>query len=362
MARRMARAIHQFMPGFLYGDALGNQAFRIRELLRRWGFESQIYAQFRDQRFADSGQDYTHYSGNTDSVVIFHYSIGSPLTSFVRGLPDTVVPYYHNVTPPEFLQTYNPKFAALLAQGRCELVQFKDVRFALAASPYNSKEMVALGFRHVEVLPYFLYFDELLASAASRAGQEIARRYDDGKVNILFVGRIVPNKRQDDLLRAFNYYQRLVNRQSRLLLVGSDANSPGYRLELEVMVDVLGLDDVHLVGAVGLQDGLGGYYRAASVYLSMSEHEGFGVPLVEAMRFDVPVLAYKSSGVPYALGNAGILFSAKRYDVIAETIAALSEDPALRAQVVATQRQRLTQLTPEITASKLKQFVDVMSA
>jgi len=361
MAGLVARAIHQFMPAFLSGDALGNQAFRIRELLRRWGFESQVYTQYRDSRLSDPGEDYAVYNGNKENVVIFHYAIGSPLTSFVRELPDTVVPYYHNVTPPEFLHAYDPGLAALLAQGRHELAHFKDARFALAASAYNRDEMIALGYRRVEILSYFVFSDELLASAATAAGREIVRRYSDGKVNILFVGRIVPNKRQDDLLKAFSYFQHLVNPQSRLLLVGSSGNAPGYRLEIEVMATVLGLKHVHLTGQVGLQEGLGGFYRAASIFLSMSEHEGFGVPLLEAMAFDVPVLAYKSSGVPYAMGDAGILFSVKRYDVIAETIDALAQDPVLRAQVVAGQRRRLAQLAPEITATQLRQYVAMMA-
>jgi glycosyltransferase involved in cell wall biosynthesis len=280
----------------------------------------------------------------------------------MRGLPANVVLYYHNVTPPEMLRGYNPVFAALLAQGRRELAQFRDMPFAWAASAYNREELLVLGYANVEVLPYFLYFDELLASATSPAGREITGRFADGKVNILFVGRIVPNKRQDDLLRTFHYYQRLVNPDSRLLLVGSDANAPGFRLELEVMADMLRLADVHFAGAVSLKEGLGGYYRAATVFLSMSEHEGFGVPLVEAMRFDVPVLAYKSTGVPYALANAGILFRTKRYDIIAETIDAIARDSIIRAQLVAGQRDRLKQLSPEITEGQLRRVVEMISA
>ena len=130
-------AIHQIMPGFLYGDALGNQAVRIRELLRSWGCRSQVYAQFRDGRLDDSGEDYRRYAGNSDDVVIFHYSIGSPVTEFVRRLPGFVVPYYHNVTPPGFLRGYNEPLADLLEQGRRELVLFRDAPFALAASEYN---------------------------------------------------------------------------------------------------------------------------------------------------------------------------------------------------------------------------------
>lgn len=283
------------------------------------------------------------------------------MTEFVKQLPDKIVLYYHNVTPPEFLQDYNPEFAAKLEQGRRELSLFKDVPFALAASDYNRQEMLAMGFEDIAVMPYFVYFDELLASANNPAGRQIVKRYDDGWINLLFVGRLVPNKRQDDLIRAFNYYHKLVNPHSRLILVGSDANAPGYRLELETMVEALNLQQrVHITGPVGLREGLGGYYQVANVFLCMSEHEGFCIPLLEAMAFDIPVLALKATGVPYALGEAGIMFKQKRYDVIGELIDLLAHDARLRQQVIARQRKRLTDFGPDVIVKCLRSHVEHM--
>jgi len=349
--------IHQILPSFSYGDAVGNQAFHIRKLLRQWGFKSQIYAQFRDQRLSDRGKDYIHYHSNPDNLLIYHYASGSPLTEFVRQLPDTVIPYYHNVTPPGFMRHYNPEFAAWLEQGRRELLLFRDSAFAWADSEYNRQEMLTLGFDKVTVMPLFLSFDEMLASAGSPAGREIVARYDDGWVNLLFVGRLAPNKRQDDLIRAFNYYHQLVNPHSRLILVGSDLSVPGYRMELEIMTEALGIEHVHIPGMVGL-GALGGYYQAATVFLCLSEHEGFGVPLLEAMAFDVPVLAFNATGVPYAMGGAGILVNRKRYDVIGELIDLLARDENLRQRVTARQRQRLADFAPAATAECLRRHVD----
>mgnify|MGYP001824138903 CR=1 FL=1 len=351
-------AIHQIMPGFLYGDALGNQAVRIRELLRSWGYRSQVYAQFRDGRLHDPGEDYRRYAGSPADVVILHYSIGSPVTEFVQHLPSFVVPYYHNVTPPGFLRGYNEPLANLLEQGRRELALFKDAPFALAASEYNRREMLALGFPHVEVMPYFITFDALRTSSASPEGREIAARYDDSAANLLFVGRLVPNKRQDDLIRAFHAYYGLVNPRARLILVGSDSNAPGYRMELEAQAAALGLSDyVHLPGAVGPREGLGGYYQAADVFLCLSEHEGFCIPLVEAMAFELPVLAYHATGVPYAMGGAGVLVSTKRYDAIAELIDLMLRDESQRRQIVAGQRRRLKDLAPDRVAHVLRGHV-----
>jgi len=356
-------AIHQIMPGFLYGDALGNQAVRIRELLRSWGYRSQVYAQFRDRRLDDPGLDYRRYRDDPGDVLIFHYSIGSPVTGFVRKLAARVVPYYHNVTPPGYLRGYNEPLADLLEQGRQELALFREAPFALAASEYNRQEMLALGFRQVEVLPYFITFDRLRASTEGPAGQAITARYDDGAVNLLFVGRLVPNKRQDDLIRAFHAYHRLINPNSRLLLVGSDANAPGYRLELEAMAEALGLaEQVHLPGAVGPREGLGGYYRAADLFLSMSEHEGFCIPLLEAMAFDVPVLAYRATGVPYAMGNAGVQVNTKRYDLLAELIHLLVTNENLRPTLLAGQHRRLADLSPEQVTAKLRVCVQMVDS
>lgn len=349
------RAIHQIMPGFLHGDALGNQALRIRELLRGWGYRSQVYAQFRNHRLDDPGSDYRRYRDAPDDLLLFHYSIGSPVTQFVRGLSARIVPYYHNVTPPGYLRGYNEPLADLLEQGRQQLALFSDVPFALAASEYNRQEMLELGFRRVDVLPYFITFDGLRASAEGPAGQAIADRYDDGAVNLLFVGRLVPNKRQDDLVRAFHAYHRLVNPHSRLLLVGSDANAPGYRLELEAQAQALDLaEHVHLVGSVGLKEGLGGYYRAADLFLCLSEHEGFCVPIAEAMAFDLPVLAYRASGVPFALGGAGVLITEKRFELVAELIDMLVRDEAYRNRLLAGQRRRLKELSPARVEERLR--------
>jgi len=349
--------IHQIMPGFLYGDALGNQAARIRELLREWGFESQVYAQHRDQRLKDPGVDYRRYRGDPENILIFHYSIASPVTDFVRQLPDKVVIYYHNVTPPEFLRGYNSELAKLLEKGREELASLKQTPFALAASDYNRQEMLEVGFENVTVLPYFLYFDELLASAESPAGEKIINRYDDDWVNLLFVGRIVPNKRQDDLIRAFNYYHKLVNPKSRLFLVGSDVNAPGYQLELEMMCEALELDSVYFTGSVGLREGLGGYYRAATAFVSMSEHEGFCVPLLEAMAFDLPILAFNAAGVPYTLGKSGLMVNRKQYDVIGETLRLIHDDDSLRQRIIENQRKQLGTYTPDRVEQKLKSYL-----
>ena len=357
MSLRKVNAIHQMLPSFLSRDAIGNQAFRMREILRKWGIDSQIYAQDRDPQWADSGIDYRRYRGDQNNLLILHHALGSDVSDFAAQLPDQLVFYYHNITPSEYLRGYNPSMADMADRGRKQLELYKNRPFALAGSEYNRMELLSAGFNDVGTMPYFIYVDELLEAAESDAGRRIADRYRDGWVNILFVGRIVPNKKQDDLIRAFGYYHKLVNPKSRLIMVGSEVCAPGYRWELETTAELLGLGrHVHMPGSVELQE-LGGYYRAASVFLCMSEHEGFCVPLLEAMAFDIPVLAFKATGVPDALGDSGVLLTRKNCDVVGEMLGLLVSDQRLRTQIVAGQRRRLESYTHIDIAAQFRQCI-----
>jgi len=355
------KAIHQIAPVFACGDAIGNQMFQIRERLRRWGIPSQVYAGGRDARLEDPGEVYHSYRGDPNHMLIYHYSTQSSLTSFVQHLPNQVVVYYHNITPPEFFAPYDATFAAKLAQGRQEVALFKDAPVAWAGSAFNRRELLDIGFSNVDVVPYFLLLDHLVKAARTATAQRLVECYSDGWTNWLFVGRLAPNKRQCDVIRAFTHYHRNINPRSRLFLVGSDGGLPAYRFELEALAAHTVPEHIYLPGAVSLET-LAGHYRIASVYVSMSEHEGFGIPLLEAMNFDIPVLAFKAAAVPDTLGGAGVLVNEKRYDIIAEMVEMLVKDQHLRQSVIQKQRKRLAQLAPqeaEITLRKVVQDLDM---
>jgi glycosyltransferase involved in cell wall biosynthesis len=190
------------------------------------------------------------------------------------------------------------------------------------------------------VIPKLLNLSALDKFSSSETEQEILSELNDGYVNLHFIGRIVPNKRQDDLIRLLAYYKQFIDQKIRLLLIGWE--SYGYKAMLQVLAQELGVsEDVHFIGHLELKDGFAAYYKAASVFVSMSEHEGFGVPLIESMYFDLPVLAYASSAVPEIMGEAGILVTEKRYDVMAEIIYLLKTDPSFRQRIVEKQRERL---------------------
>jgi glycosyltransferase involved in cell wall biosynthesis len=356
----MIRAAHQFLPGFVYGDAIGNHALELRAILRALGFASNIYAEYIDPRLRHEAQPYQQYRGQADHLALLHFSIGSPLNDFVRQLPNRQAVYYHNITPAHFFRVINPAFAQQLALGREQLPLFRAVPWALAASSYNASELQTLGFQNVQVIPYILNIERLRASAFSEAGEAWMRRYHDGATNLVFIGRLVPNKQQLDLLRLFGYFHRLVEPHSRLLFVGSAANAESYLRELQAAAWRGQIHNaVEFCGPVGLQEGLGAFYRLASAFVCLSEHEGFCVPLVEAMHFSVPVMAYLASGVPGTLGAAGLQIKQKNYAVMAETLGHLLRQPTLRNQIVNGQTRRLAAFERPQLEAQFREWIQV---
>jgi glycosyltransferase involved in cell wall biosynthesis len=339
--------IHQLLPAFVPGDAISNQARLIRAVLRARDAAarpaSQVYALYRDASAPDGGEPYGRLRLGRGDYLIYHHSIGSPVANVALQHLDRLILYYHNVTPAHFLRSYDGRGADMLDQGRAQLAQFKGAPVVLAASEYDCAELRALGFRGPAVIPLYVDADGLRASAGSPAGRGIVERYASGGwVNWLFVGRIVPNKRQDALIRAFRYYQRLVQPRARLLLVGSDRFTPGYRLELESLVRGAGLQDhVVFAGAPSLAEGFGGYYAAASVFVCASEHEGFCVPIVEAMAFGLPVVAFGTTGVPCAVGDAGLLVTDNTPATLAEAVNLALSDDGVRHRLEIRQPARL---------------------
>jgi L-malate glycosyltransferase len=358
------RTINQIVPSLFHADAVGNQVVQARKVLLAAGFDSRVIAMDWDPRFDSICVKPEKYKSRPESTSLFHLCVGSPISDFALGLNERVIPYYHNVTPAEFYAPYNPNFATYLELGRAQLAQHARAPYALAASEYNRNEMLDAGYTRVDVLPYVIGLDQLLAEADAPATAAVSERLGYDCATWLFVGRIAPNKRQDQIIRAFNYYHRLINPQSRLLLVGGfDLASPAYADMLRSLVARLELQDsVEFCGSVAPEAGLAAYYRAADVFVCLSEHEGFCIPLVEAMHFDVPILALNRTGVPYALSDAGVLLNDSRIEAVAETAHILITDAALRAQIIQRQASRRMALSPEVARSRLNLIIAAMAA
>lgn len=353
--------IHQLLPNFVPGDAISNHARSLRSLLRSWGFDSEIYANFVHPDVARDCRLFGDFPAASSQAVLYHFSTASPEAS--RALLATKgrrAVLYHNITPAYFYAAYCDATYRLLRQARAHLGQFRDiVDMILGVSPYNCAELAAAGYTNPRLLPLLVEFETL----AGRPPCDITmRRYDDDWKNFLFVGRVAPHKRQEDVIRAFACYNRLVNRRSRLLLVGTAGGLERYVYHLREVVKSLEMEDhVVFTGHASLAE-LAAYYRRAHLFLCMSEHEGFCVPLLEAMSHGVPIIAYAAAGVPDTLGMAGVLIRDKDYPMIAEMASLLIEDGRLRARVLQRQQQRLADFAGAPIALRFRQYVEELLA
>jgi len=333
------RRVHQLVAALSYGDAIGNEALAIQGHLRRAGFESDIFAERVHPRMAHLARPLWEYGdvSSPETVCLFHFSIGSAAGRLIYHAPDRLVTIYHNITPADWFLGFHPHLAGLCHHGRRELAAFASrTELGLADSEFNRHELEAAGYLQTAVLPIVLDLDDY-----RRPASPVARRlYDDGRVNVLFVGRIIPNKRIEDLIGVFALYQRHVEPRSRLLLVGDYRGHERYYDRLQERVRRLGADEVVFTGHVD-DDDLRSYYSAGDVFLCLSEHEGYCVPLIEAMAFGLPVIAYDAGAVAETLRGGGILLREKPPEVVAELLGRIHEDGALRATVLRTQERAL---------------------
>ncbi len=331
--------IHQMVASLTFGDAIGNEALYIQSLLRERGVDSEIFAESSDSIMAGRCQPLADYEqiSSADNVVILHFSIGSKAAWLARRLPDKLMLVYHNITPPQWFLPFAPKVALQCLKGRAELAGLKHrTALALGVSEYNRRELEQLGFERTGVLPFLFDPDRLSVPP----NPVVFGMYDDDRTNFLAVGRLMPNKRLEDVMKVVKLYQRFIDKKSRLLLVGQWRDFERYSEHLVRFADELGLTHVEFAGHVDTSD-LVSFYRVADVYLCMSEHEGFCAPLLEAFQMNVPVMAYSAGAIAETLGGAGILVREKNFSELAELAHLLVTDRTLRERVLGGQRRVL---------------------
>lgn len=326
-----------------YGDAVSNQILEIERQLSAWGFSTSIFGSRLGPgmgKIAELDAAYHEHMDNPEDLLIYHYSIYCENHLLYQRSRNRKVLVYHNITPGRYYAPYDLWYESLCSRGRQVLPLLQACDLALGVSEYNRQELVQAGFadERTGILPIFLQVDDIEGTARDEGlYRRLGRR---GTRNILFVGRVAPNKAFEDLIKIFYLYHRYLNSDSRLLLVGTRF-LPRYDGALNALVERLDLTDaVIFTDRVSLSE-LKTYYEAADLFLCASRHEGFCVPLIESMYFGVPILALAETAVPYTLGPAGITFHQMEYGIIAETMHMLIEDQDLRRQVIATQSQRL---------------------
>jgi len=337
--------VNQWIPAAHRGDAAGDSARTLRALLRQAGCESEIYALTIDDDLRDEIRPWADPASRDGDVTILHFALASPLTAAFATVPGARVLYYHNVTPAHFFAPFDARIARLAALGRQELASLVDrVDLALGVSEFNRRELEELDFAATGVLPLAVDTARLTEAPPIPVLDSLLQ---DGLVNILFVGRLAPNKKIEDHIRLAEQYKRYVDAYYRFIFVGRYDAVPRYHASIRALVAEFRMlpERFWFTGPVPEAE-LAAYYRNAHVYVSLSEHEGFCAPLVEAMAMDVPILAYAEAAVPETLGGAGVSFAPKDLEYAAELLGELAYDEPLRRQVLAGQRRRLAAFDP----------------
>ena len=352
--------VNQWVPAAHRGDAIGDSARKVREMLRAAGHESEIFALTIDEDLRREIRPFSDPAATAGDVTIFHFALPSPMTEAFAALEGARVLQYHNITPAHFFAPYDPGLFRLAALGRRELATLAGrVDLALGDSEFNRRELEDLGFAPTGVLPIAVNTERITEAPRRPALEKILA---DGLINVLFVGRIVPNKRIEDHIRLAELYKRYVDIHYRFIFVGRYDGLPRYYAQVRALISEYQMlpDRFWFTGPVPDAD-LAAFYRWADVYVSLSEHEGFCVPLIEAMAADVPVLAYAAGAVPETLGGAGVLFAPKDLELAAEALAMLVYDRPFRESVIEGQRQRLADFSPARIERRLHDVIQQFS-
>lgn len=352
----MPPVVYQIVPHFSFADAVSNQILATRDILMGFGCQTQIYADNWDPRansLVRPTSDYFEVAAE-DHWLILHYCICGHANHVARDTRGRLVLYYHNVTPARFYYEQDPITATCCAQARAGLKDFIGRSQAIAASDYNAAELQGMGIAVQSVAPYILKLDSLHIGLSAPASAELRARFHTPELKTwLYVGRIAPNKRVEDVIRSFHFYHQHIERKSRLLLVGSRREDK-YNSEITALVARLGLDESVVFPGLFPAESLGVFYELADLYISLSEHEGFCVPLIEAMSFGLPILAFDSTAVPSTLAGSGVLLHRKDAPLVAEVAHEVLTNQPLREAIVAKQRQRLADFEPEAMRRQLQ--------
>lgn len=350
-------AVHQFFATFEPG-AIGDHALRVQQALRETGYESEIFAEYAKGGFEDRFHQYTTYGkkvrARDDDLLMYHMAIGSNVADWLNDVPkQRFVMAYHNITPVEMYEPWDPGVTYGMAWGREQLAKLaKRTTLGIGMSEYNRRELDELRYKNTAVAPLLIDFDSFDHSIDELARDRLMQRKANGGPDWLFVGWIAPHKCQHDIIRAFALYRHVYDANAHLYFVGR-TGTQSYHDACEKLIAQLGLTDaVTFTGRVS--DGeLGAHYATADVLVSMSEHEGVGIPLLEAMHNGVPIVAYSAAAVPETVGNAGILLSVKKPAKVAAAAARVINDRDVRDALVERGKQRLELFSLSVAKQRL---------
>lgn len=347
------RAIHQFNVASAFGDGVTQSMLFTRHLLRQLGFESEIFCADVAPELADEIRPMASYPDEPEHILLLHHALGHNHAYWVEALKSRLIMVYHNITPPEYFPPGS------LARRYCELGREQLTNWrgrfigAIGDSALNTSELLQVGYKNAATIPLLVNLERLRKIEPDKP---LVTRLSDA-FNMVFVGRLAANKCQHDLISIFAHLRRRLDAPARLLLVGGVSTNE-YLARLEAMRHELNLGhSLEIMGKVSDAD-LAAIYRTADVFVSMSEHEGFGMPLIEAMAHDVPVIAFNSSNIADTLGGGGILLTRKDHKKTAALIKIVSEEPQLRRRILLAQRRNLLRFEHETLRDALAGFLE----
>ncbi|MDC0709390.1 glycosyltransferase [Stigmatella sp. ncwal1] len=346
-------AVHQLIPSFVAGDATGQAALHLQLLLRRMGHFGEIHAAEVGAGLESLAQPLEALSPGPEDLVLYHHGIASPLSGHLMHLPCRRGVIFHNISPARFYA--GTPLAEALVSGRAQLAALAPcVDVSIGVSDFNTAELRAAGHSNLHTVPLFIEPERFSAASADPTW---LRDLEGPAPAVLSVSRVAPHKRFEDLIALHAELLRL-RPQARLLLVGG--YEPGSRYFKSLQRAAQGLTGVHFLGRLN-HAALVAAYRSAQLFVSMSEHEGFGVPLIEAMAAEVPVLAFGAAAVPETLGGAGIAFDQKHFSFLAELVVEVSENRPLRERILKGQARRLEAFSAERSQQALEKALATVS-
>jgi glycosyltransferase involved in cell wall biosynthesis len=333
--------VEQFLPAFHYGDATGNSALRLHEFLEKQGIESRIVALTIDKNVRDRALFFSDYRDNSQAVKILHFAVPSPLTDFFLKTSGKKVLVYHNITPPHFFVDFSEHLVRMTTEGRHHLKRLNDCfDLSTAVSHYNAKDLQELQFRNIQVFPLMISLKDF----AKPHSQAFCNLFQDGRKNIIFVGRITPNKKVEDLVKMLFFYKKYISPSIRLIVAGNTRTLPQYFFAVQDLAArfLLTSEDIFFTGHIPFAELLS-VYRLADLFVSMSEHEGFCGPLIESCYFEIPILAYDAGAISETLKGAGITFKEKKYEWVAGMTEKIIFDNELNSCLKGLARDRVNQ-------------------
>lgn len=356
-------AVFQFIPDYAARTAIGTHTMEVAALLRAMGVTTHLYVdRARDVRKGEATpfREFRSRPGQP-TVLLYHLSTGSGVAEYLAEQPEPLVVNYHNITPTPLIQSWEPLLAGDLQAGRRQLrLLGPRTTLGVADSAYNRAEMVDAGYdpARLTTVPVLVDYEALGGDEDRALSARLTREHGGGGSTWLFVGRRAPSKAQHRLIAALAVYRRLYDPYARLYLVG-ESTSVHYQGALPAYAARLGVADaVTITGSVP-QRQLVSYYRTADVFVSASEHEGFGIPLVEAMWHGLPVVTLGGSAVTDTVDGAGLVVDADPGGhappaVVAAAVHRVVADATLRAALVEAGRTRAATFSVDRTRAQMR--------